>query len=209
MSAYGELARYYDGLTRDVDYTQWVAWYQKWFQRSEVPVKIVLDLACGTGTLTCLLAQAGYSMIGTDLSIEMLSEAQEKALELTCEPPVFLHQSMDKLDLFGTIDACVSSLDSLNYVTDEAILRAAFHKIHTFPHAQRLLPVRHLSPRPPAQPGRPDVRRRDGGRLLSLAGGVRSGKRPDHLRHGSVRAGRRLLVPSAGGTHRTGMGAGF
>ena len=45
MSAYGELARYYDGLTRDVDYTQWVAWYQKWFQRSEVPVNIVLDLA--------------------------------------------------------------------------------------------------------------------------------------------------------------------
>ena len=132
MSAYGELARYYDGLTRDVDYTQWVTWYQKWFQRSEVPVNIVLDLACGTGTLTCLLAQAGYSMIGTDLSIEMLSEAQEKTFDLDCEPPVFLHQSMDKLDLFGTIDACVSSLDSLNYVTDEAILQAAFHKIHTF-----------------------------------------------------------------------------
>lgn len=86
MSAYGELARYYDGLTRDVDYTQWVAWYQKWFQRSEVPVNIVLDLACGTGTLTCLLAQAGYSMIGTDLSIEMLSEAQEKTFDLDCEP---------------------------------------------------------------------------------------------------------------------------
>ena len=103
MSAYGELARYYDGLTRDVDYTQWVAWYQKWFQRSEVPVNIVLDLACGTGTLTCLLAQAGYSMIGTDLSIEMLSEAQEKTFDLDCEPPVFLHQSMAKLDLFGTI----------------------------------------------------------------------------------------------------------
>lgn len=132
MSAYEELARFYDGLTRDVTYTQWVDWYQKWFQRSAVPVRIVLDLACGTGTLTCLLAQLGYSMIGADLSVEMLLEAQEKAMELTCEAPVFLHQSMDQLDLFGTVDACVSSLDSLNYVTEEKVLRAAFERIHTF-----------------------------------------------------------------------------
>ena len=132
MSAYGELARYYDGLTRDVDYTQWVAWYQKWFQRSEVPVKIVLDLACGTGTLTCLLAQAGYSMIGTDLSIEMLSEAQEKALELTCEPPVFLHQSMPRLDLYGTVDAAICCLDSLNYLTNPRDVQRTFERLHLF-----------------------------------------------------------------------------
>ena len=132
MSAYGELARYYDGLTRDVDYTQWVAWYQRWFQRSEVPVKIVLDLACGTGTLTCLLAQAGYSMIGTDLSIEMLSEAQEKALELTCEPPVFLHQSMPQLDLYGTVDAASCCLDSLNYLTNPRDVQRTFERLHLF-----------------------------------------------------------------------------
>ena len=77
MSAYEGLARFYDGLTRDVDYTQWADWYQSWFRQSRVPVRIVLDLACGTGTVTCLLAQRGYSMIGADQSAEMLAEAWE------------------------------------------------------------------------------------------------------------------------------------
>lgn len=85
MSAYEGLARFYDGLTRDVDYTQWADWYQSWFRQSRVPVRIVLDLACGTGTVTCLLAQRGYSMIGADQSAEMLAEAWEKAAQLDCE----------------------------------------------------------------------------------------------------------------------------
>lgn len=132
MSAYEGLARYYDGLTADVEYERWLSWYEQWFARSEVPVKIVLDLACGTGTLTCMLAEKGYSMIGTDLSNEMLFQAYEKAQELECEMPLFLNQSMDELDLYGTVDACVSSLDSINYVTEEETLRAAFEKLHCF-----------------------------------------------------------------------------
>ncbi len=132
MSAYEGLARYYDGLTADVDYEAWLNWYESWFQRSRVPVKIVLDLACGTGTLTCMLAQRGYSMIGADISGEMLSEAMEKAQSIEGEPPMFLNQAMDELDLFGTIDACVSSLDSINYVTDKRTLRRAFQRVHCF-----------------------------------------------------------------------------
>lgn len=132
MSAYEGLARYYDGLTADVDYSAWLDWYQRWFQQSKVPVKLVLDLACGTGTLTCMLAERGYTMIGTDLSPEMLAEAMEKAMELEGEAPIFLNQAMDELDLFGTIDACVSSLDSVNYVTDREVLREAFRRVHTF-----------------------------------------------------------------------------
>lgn len=132
MSAYEGLARFYDGLTRDVDYTQWADWYQSWFQQSKVPVRIVLDLACGTGTLTCLLAQRGYAMIGTDQSSEMLSEALEKSMELDGEAPVFLNQPAEKLDLYGTVDACVSCLDGLNYVTEESVLREALRRIHTF-----------------------------------------------------------------------------
>lgn len=132
MSAYEGLARYYDGLTADVDYQEWLSWYESWFAQSEVPVKIILDLACGTGTLTCMLAEQGYSMLGTDLSPEMLAEAMEKAAELDCEPPMFLNQSVDELDMYGTIDACVSSLDSINYVTDEDVLREGFRRVHTF-----------------------------------------------------------------------------
>ncbi|MCD7830280.1 MAG: class I SAM-dependent methyltransferase [Clostridiales bacterium] len=132
MSAYEGLARYYDGLTTDVDYAAWLDWYQSWFRESRVPVQLVLDLACGTGTLTCMLAERGYTMIGADLSPEMLAEAAEKAQEVEGEPPIFLNQAMDQLDLFGTIDACVSSLDSVNYITDRDILAEAFRRVHTF-----------------------------------------------------------------------------
>lgn len=133
MSAYEGLARYYDALTGDVDYGKWLAWYQRWFERSAAPVRIVLDLACGTGTLTCMLARAGYSAIGTDISEDMLSEAMEKssAWELE-EPPLFLNQPMAGLDLFGTVDACVCSLDSVNYITGRETLEQAFQKVHTF-----------------------------------------------------------------------------
>lgn len=133
MSAYEGLARYYDALTGDVDYPAWLRWYQRWFAQSETPVELVLDLACGTGTLTCLLAQAGYSMIGADQSEEMLTEALNKAYALElAETPLFLHQSMDALALYGAVDACVCSLDSVNYVLDEAALREAFSRLHTF-----------------------------------------------------------------------------
>ncbi len=131
-NAYEGLARYYDGLTTDVDYSAWLDWYQSWFRESRVPVNLVLDLACGTGTLTCMLAERGYNMIGAALTPEMLSEALEKAQDVEGEPPIFLNQAMDELDLFGTIDACVSSLDSMNYITDRDTLAEAFRRVHTF-----------------------------------------------------------------------------
>ena len=130
--AYEGLARFYDALTSDVDYGQWERWYEQWFQRSAVPVKLVLDLACGTGTLSCALARRGYGVVGTDRSAEMLGEAMEKAAALDCEPPLFLQQAMEELDLFGTVDACVSSLDSVNYITDSAALAEGLRRVHTF-----------------------------------------------------------------------------
>lgn len=133
MSAYESLAHWYDQLTADVDYAGWADWLERHFQRSRVPVKLVLDLACGTGSLSCELARRGYGVVGVDLSPDMLMEASEKAATLPEEQrPTFLCQSMDELDLFGTVDACVCCLDSINYVTDPATLKEAFRRVHTF-----------------------------------------------------------------------------
>lgn len=132
MSSYQALAGRYDALTADVSYEGWANYAEKHFAKAKLPIHTVLDLACGTGTLTCLLAERGYEMIGVDQSEDMLAMAMEKGQEVTGEAPIFLHQSMEELDLYGTIDACVCSLDSVNYVTSPKDLRRAFQRVHLF-----------------------------------------------------------------------------
>lgn len=133
MSAYEALARWYDQLTGDVDYDLWADWLERNFAKSKVPVRLVLDLACGTGSLSCELARRGYEVVGVDIAPDMLMEAMEKAAQLPGEQqPTFLCQSMSQLDLFGTVDACVCCLDSVNYITNANTLKAAFRRVHTF-----------------------------------------------------------------------------
>ena len=132
MSSYEFLAGCYDAFTYDVDYAAWADYIEKHFRRRGLPGKTVLDLACGTGSLTRELALRGYEMIGVDLSPEMLSEAAEKNRDVGEVPPMFLCQPMEKLDLYGTIDACVCCLDSVNYVTDPKKLQKAFERVHLF-----------------------------------------------------------------------------
>lgn len=133
MASYEFLAGSYDALTTDVGYGHWADYLERHFQKAAIPVHTVLDLACGTGSLTWELARRGYEMIGVDRSEEMLAAAQEKGMEETVDiPPLFLHQSMEKLDLYGTIDACVCCLDSVNYVTRPALLERAFQRVHLF-----------------------------------------------------------------------------
>ncbi|NCE65472.1 class I SAM-dependent methyltransferase [Pseudoflavonifractor sp. 524-17] len=132
MASYEFLAGCYDALTTDVGYEKWADYLERHFAKSVLPIRAVLDLACGTGSLTRALARRGYEMIGVDRSEEMLAQASEKCRELEGEPPIFLHQSMDKLDLYGTIDACVCCLDSVNYVTRPRQLEKAFQRVHLF-----------------------------------------------------------------------------
>ena len=124
--AYEFLAGCYDAFTADVHYARWADYLEKHFARSRLPIRTVLDLACGTGSLTRVLAERGYEMIGADLSQEMLAQAAEKCRGAGPIEPIFLHQAMEELDLYGTIDACVCCLDSVNYVTRPALLRKAF-----------------------------------------------------------------------------------
>lgn len=130
--SYEYLADCYDRFTADVDYPAWADYLERHFRTGKLPIRAVLDLACGTGSLTWLLAQRGYDMTGVDLSEEMLSVAREKGGDYDVEQPLFLHQSMDRLDLYDTVDACVCCLDSVNYVTRPNVLKKAFQRIHLF-----------------------------------------------------------------------------
>ena len=132
MSSYDFLAGCYDELTYDVQYSAWADYIERHFQRRGLPGNTILDLACGTGSLTRELAQRGYEMIGVDLSPEMLAEAAEKNRDVDGIQPIFLCQPMEKLDLYGTIDACVCCLDSVNYVTSPKKLQKAFQRVHLF-----------------------------------------------------------------------------
>ncbi len=132
MSSYDFLAGCYDALTYDVDYAAWADYIERHFKKRPLPGNTVLDLACGTGSLTRELALRGYEMIGADRSPEMLAEAAETNRATSPVEPIFLCQDMENLDLYGTIDACVCCLDSVNYVTDPKKLQRAFGRVHLF-----------------------------------------------------------------------------
>lgn len=131
MSRYATFARYYDRLTRNVDYPKMARKIKEYLQKYRPNSELLLDLACGTGSLSVELSKIGFDVIGTDESCEMLSEAIGKNAGLE-RPVLFLNQGMQDLDLYGTVDAAVCTLDSVNHVTDEKILNDVFGKVSLF-----------------------------------------------------------------------------
>jgi len=132
MNCYDALAANYDALTGDVAYEKRADYLEKLFQKSRIPVHTVLDLACGTGTMTWILTGRGYEMIGVDASEEMLAAAMEKSGSVEGIAPIFLHQSMPKLDLYGTVDGAICCLDSLNYLTSPKDVQRTFERLRLF-----------------------------------------------------------------------------
>lgn len=124
MYEYG-FSEVYDKL-QDADYDGFVKFYKKVFKKFGQSPKLVLDLACGTGNITVRLAKAGYDMTGVDLSVEMLNIAKEKAADLK-KDILFLNQDMTEFELYGTVDAIVSSLDGINYLTEDGDLLKVFN----------------------------------------------------------------------------------
>ena len=130
MNPYSELARWYNDLTEDVPYSAFADYYESVFREDEGEHSLILDLCCGTGTLSCEMAKRGYDMISVDASPEMLMQARETAADHGFSI-LFLCQDADELDLYGTVDACFSSLDSINYISPED-LNAALKRLHLF-----------------------------------------------------------------------------
>ena len=133
FDAYGAIARVYDRLNAEIDYSAWADFVEACFARylKEKP-ELLLDLACGTGSMTLELLRRGYDMIGVDASPDMLSVAWERADDARLEGALFLLQDMRSFELYGTVGAVTCCLDSLNYLLDEKDVKTTFATVHNY-----------------------------------------------------------------------------
>ena len=131
---YFALSKVYDVLNADLDYTSWAKYIDKKIKAySDIDVSLVLDLCCGTGTMTLELDKLGYDMTGIDLSPEMLDIARQKAMDAKrSENILFLCQDMCEFELYGTVQAVVSCLDSLNHLDTKKDLKRVFDLVHNY-----------------------------------------------------------------------------
>lgn len=139
MDGYGVFSAFYDRLITDVDYGKMADKLLRLFERFRgCCPELVLDLACGSGTLTLELIRRGIDVIGVDGSEDMLAEAMEKA-EKCRRRPLFLRQDMRQLDLYGTVNGAVCMLDSLNHLPDTAAVFEVFRRLGLFIEPDGLL----------------------------------------------------------------------
>lgn len=130
MESYTDFAYIYDNLIGQ-DYEKWADYIEQIFNVNDKSPKLVLDLGCGTGSLTNILAKRGYDMIGVDMSIDMLNVAREKAIEENLDI-LYLCQDIREFELYGTVDAIICTLDVLNYITEPAELEQIFALVKNY-----------------------------------------------------------------------------
>ena len=129
--SYDDFSRFYDLLTDNVEYEKRADYFCRLLSMCGINGGIMLDLACGTGSISVASADRGFDVIGVDSSIGMLNAARRKVYE-SGKDILLLNQSMDELDLFGTIDCAVCVLDSINHLDDEEQVRDTFEKVSLF-----------------------------------------------------------------------------
>ena len=130
-NGYGSFAAFYDALTDDVDYAAWADYLLAAVTRHGGCSDTVLDLCCGSGSLSLELVERGCDVIGVDGSADMLAIAREKAAEIG-ENILFLCQDMRRLDLYGTVDTAVCMLDSFSHILHTDDLREIFRRLGLF-----------------------------------------------------------------------------
>ena len=127
--SYESFAQVYDELMDNVPYDEWAEFYTNKLKEYGIADGLVCDIGCGTGSMTMRLAKAGYDMIGIDNSEEMLLMAREKAGESEI---LYLQQDMREFELYGTVRACVSVCDCVNYVLEEDELTDVFRLVNNY-----------------------------------------------------------------------------
>lgn len=124
---YESFSEVYEELMDDVPYDKWCDRICSILSENGINDGLLLDLCCGTGKMTRLMAQRGYDMTGVDGSEEMLSKAK------TAEDGIlYLCQEAAELELYGTVRAAISVCDSLNYILDEKELTEVFRRVNNY-----------------------------------------------------------------------------
>ena len=131
MEAYTSFAAVYDTFMDNIPYEEWGVYLKSLLKEYDVKNGLVLDLGCGTGTMTEILAEDGYDMIGIDNSEDMLEMAMEKKVE-SGHDILYLLQDMREFELYGTVNAVVSICDSVNYITEEEELVEVFRLVNNY-----------------------------------------------------------------------------
>lgn len=131
MEAYTSFARVYDTFMDNIPYEEWGEYLTALLKEHGITDGLVLDLGCGTGTMTEFLAGKGYDMIGADNSEEMLEIAMEKRTESN-KDILYLLQDMREFELYGTVRAVVSVCDSMNYILEEEELLEVFRLVNNY-----------------------------------------------------------------------------
>ncbi|MGN0595514.1 MAG: class I SAM-dependent DNA methyltransferase [Hominimerdicola sp.] len=130
-SSYGKFALFYDRLTQNVEYKKIALLCDKLIKEYSTENEVVLDLACGTGSLSEEMARLGYDVFGVDLSEEMLEIAMDKRFDSGLDIQ-YLCQDMTKLDLYGAVDAVICVLDSLNHLNSVQDFRKTVERVSMF-----------------------------------------------------------------------------
>ncbi len=131
MEVYSGFAAVYDTFMDNIPYEEWCGYYAGLLKKYGVSSGILLDLGCGTGNMTGLLADRGYDMIGIDSSEEMLQLALEKRSG-SGQDILYLCQDMREFELYGTVAAAVSVCDCMNYILDREDLVQVFRLVNNY-----------------------------------------------------------------------------
>lgn len=131
MQPYTSFAAVYDMFMDNVPYDEWADYVQLLLDKFHIKEGLLLELGCGTGSMTRQLAAKGYDMIGLDNSEEMLQIAREKGNEAG-DGILYLCQDMREFELFGTVAAVVSVCDSMNYILSEEDLAKVFRLVNNY-----------------------------------------------------------------------------
>ena len=129
--SYDVFSRFYDSLTDKVEYEKRAEYFCGLLSMCRKEKGILLDLGCGTGGISIEAAKKGYDVIGVDISVGMLNEARRKAAESGVSL-LLLNQSMDELDLYGTVDFALCVLDGINHLDDAEMVKRTFERVSLF-----------------------------------------------------------------------------